>query len=226
MTQVAENPKVGYTKETVSETAASDVALHLIDVSTQYDLLLLGAHRPRDSGHFSFGSVQDRIIDGANTDVFVVVGGQKLYRRIKRIFVPVNGLEHSLAAADVAAYIALANDAEVVLFTVVHYSEVGGKEQMGLYRARRAGAKILKEAAFRTRRLGISFREQVAVSESANDAIINELRVKQYDLVVLGAVDRSSASGISLGRSVPGSLPNHKPQRKFVFHPRSTGNDG
>ncbi len=39
---------------------------------------------------------------------------------VRRILVPVNGHEHSMAAADVAAYVAKASNAEIVLFTVVH----------------------------------------------------------------------------------------------------------
>ncbi|HEY9777717.1 MAG TPA: cation:proton antiporter [Planktothrix sp.] len=221
LTEVADNPKVGYSKETVPETSAADIASRVIEASNQYDLVMMGSHRPRDSQHFSFGSVQDRVIDNASADVFVVVDGQKLFRRVKRIFVPINGLEHSLAAADVAGYIAHSNDAQVLLFTVVHFSEVGGKGQMGNYRARRAGAKILKEALFRMRRLGISLREQVVVAESANDAIIKELQRGQYDLVVLGAIDRSADSGVFLGKSVQRILTETKtPAGVLVFHAR------
>jgi nucleotide-binding universal stress UspA family protein len=63
--------------------------------------------------------------------------------------------------------------------------------------------KILKEAEFRTRRLDVAYRDKIVVSQNPRQAIVNEINSGKYDMVVLGAVDRSGDSGIMLGRSVP-----------------------
>ncbi len=66
-----------------------------------------------------------------------------------------SGLEHSLAAADVAAYIGKACNAEVVLFNVAHtrlapmfWKEREHRDQL------QSGYTVVREAEFRVARLG------------------------------------------------------------------------
>jgi Kef-type K+ transport system membrane component KefB/nucleotide-binding universal stress UspA family protein len=167
------------------------------------DLVLIGAARPKPTNLLTLGHMQDEVISKVKRDCFVVIGGAKiLKRRLRRILVPVNGLEHSMAAADIAGYIAEASDAELIFLTVVHHEDKVSEGNLTHYRISRAGAKILKEAKFRTGRLNIRHREIIKISTDVNATILKELKLHAYDMVVLGAVDRSSDAGIYLGKCV------------------------
>ena len=114
-----------------------------------------------------------------------------------------NGLAHSLAAADVAAYIAKENDAEVVLLTVV-------APRLGplFWRERKhrdllqAGYTITREAQARIARLEVRVSERVVLASNAADAAMTEMNRQSYDVLIMGSVMRASEQGISLGGTV------------------------
>ena len=194
--------------------------------SQQCDLVLMGAARPPSANLLTLGIEQDKIVSMVNRDLFVLVGAGKLLKhRLRRILIPVNGLEHSLAAADIGAYIAEASDAELVFLTVVHHEKVVGTAQLSHHRISRAGAKILKEVKFRTSRLNIRYRELIKIAEDVNGEILRELKMNAYDLVVLGAVDRTTDSGIYLGKCVQRVLSETKIPAAILIHRSSQSLD-
>ena len=214
---------VGENSSVATGAGQEDPIDELIKATKQCDLLLIGANKqPKGSAILSFGREQDRVIDKATSDVLVVVGDGKLLRRAKRILVPVNGLEHAMAAADIASYIAKASEAEVVLLSVVQSEQALTRTQLAYHRLIKAGSKILKESSFRTRRLEIVCREKIIIAKEARAAIVNEIKSGRYDLIVLGAIDRSGTSGIVLGKTVQTILAETSiPAAIVVFHARS-----
>ncbi len=166
-------------------------------------LIAIGTTRVSGEIAVSFGPAQDRILRETATDILVTVFPHTIFPLIRRILVPVNGLEHSLAAADIAAYIAKGSNAEVVLLSVM-------SPRLGplFWRERKhrdllqAGYAITREAQSRIARLEIRQSEQVVLHANAADATIAELQRQPYDLLVLGGVMRSSPNGIALGRTI------------------------
>jgi len=196
--------------------AAEDEHVHLRRISSADDpfpslqaaaegqhLLAMGA--PAVSGEIalSFGDLQDRILRETTTDVLLTIAPDGHLPQIRRILVPINGLVHSLAAADVAAYIAKGIGAEVMLLTVM-------TPRLGslFWRDRKhrdllqAGYTITREARARIARLDIRQSEQVVLSDDPAEAAVKEMSRQPYDLLVLGSVMRSSDQGISLGHTV------------------------
>ncbi len=170
-------------------------------------LLMLGATAVTGDVALSFGAVQDRLLRESKTDILLTVFPGTTPPPIQRILVPVNGLAHSLAAADVAGYIAKGSNAEVVLMTVV-------SPRLGplFWRERKhrdllqAGYATIREAKSRIARLEIPITEKVVLADDVAEATLTELRAESYDLLLLGSVMRSSTTGISLGRTVEGLL--------------------
>ena len=166
-------------------------------------LLTIGSASVSGDIALSFGAVQDRILREIATDILLTVCSSAKFPPIKRILVPINGLGHSLAAADVAAYIAKGSDAEVVLLTVV-------APRLGplFWRERKhrdllqAGYTITREAQSRIARLEVRQSERVVLASSAAEATIAEMKRQPYDLLMLGSVMRSSEAGVSLGGTV------------------------
>ena len=107
---------------------------------------------------------------------------------VKRILVAVNGFEYSLAAADVAAYLAKATGAELTLFTherspldSLFWRNGGHRRQL------RMGYQRLRELSFRLGRLNVPIQQRVTLGDDTGKAIVRELQRAQYDLVALGA---------------------------------------
>ena len=166
-------------------------------------LVTIGACEVKADVVLSFGEAQDRILRDINTDVLLTVSSRPDLPPLKRILVPINGLGHSLAAADVAAYIAKGTGAEVVLMTVM-------APRLGplFWRERKhrdllqAGYTITREAISRISRLDVRHSDQVILASAPAEAIMAELKRQPYDLLVLGGVMRSSETGIALGRTI------------------------
>ncbi len=163
-------------------------------------MVAMGAAGVSGELSLSFGPLQDRILRGVPADVLLTVASTEDLPAVRRILVPINGLGHSLAAADVAAYLAKETDAEVVLMSIV-------APRLGplFWRERKhrdllqAGYTITREAQGRVSRLEVRHAEQVMLSADPAEAVLAELRRQPYELLVLGAVMRSSEQGISLG---------------------------
>lgn len=182
---------------------SQDTLEAVLTAGKKHDLIAIGAERPSQTGPLTFGSLQDRIIDEAESDVLVIVGDPRMSGPAKRILVPVNGHEHSMAAADLAGYIGKAQDAEIVLFTVVHarLSPFFWRDREHR-RLLQSGYRLLREAKFRLERLGVTVTEQVQIGEDATQEISKELERAAYGLLVLGTVDRRIGEGLQLGRSI------------------------
>jgi Kef-type K+ transport system membrane component KefB/nucleotide-binding universal stress UspA family protein len=216
--EAGDSQKTEYSQIAVDE---SGTIAAVLEASKQCDLLVIGARRAQAHSMLSFGHVQDQIIDQASSDVLVITsGGNLMSRRIKRILVPINGMEYAMAAADIAGYVAKANDAELVVMTVI--TGHGDKAESGPdtdYGLRRSGHKILKETRFRTRRLDVRYQEKIIVGKNSTQEILDELKRGRYDLILMGAVDRTGDKGFYLGSTVESILiESSTPSCVLVYH--------
>ena len=181
----------------------ADALDRVVGVSAGYDLVAIGAQRPACNGALSFGPLQDTIIHRAATDVLVVVDDHAERfdcSLARRILVPTNGLEYSMAAGDIAGALAGSCDAEVVLFHMVHTNEGEGEAERERLVASASG--VIGELAFRLGRLGVRGSTKVEVASSAADAILAELEAGDYQMVVLGGVDRGADDQLYLGKTI------------------------
>lgn len=210
---------------TAERTAARGPVEAVLAGAKTHQLLVIGAHAPEPRPILSLGEMQDRIIDGTDRDVLVAIqDGRPTPRRIRRILLPANGQEYSLAAGDIAAYLAMVHQAELVLFTVV-------RSQLGPYnwRAREyrdlleAGHRSLSELRFRVGCLGVPLTERVRIGGDAGQAILRELDDRSYQLVVLGAFDRSGDERLSLGGTVQSVLTHARtPSVVLISHKQTS----
>ncbi len=216
--QAGELEHIELTKELVTK---SDSLGAILESGKKHNLIAIAANPPTQSAVLSFGELQDQIISQAESDVLIVVRDPQASSPIDRILVPVNGHEHSMSAADLAAYLARAHNAELVLFTVVH-----SKLDSVFWRERKhrdllaSGYRLLREVAFRIERLGVKAIERVQLGEDAAEEILKETSRSPYQLMVLGTVDRSTQEGLQLGRSIQALLTRSEvPAVVLVTHP-------
>ena len=176
----------------------------VLSASASQQIIFAGTTKlPEGASTLSFGTMHDALIRDATCDVLLAVHDAAIMPRIKRILVPVNGLEHALAAADVAAYLAKACNAELVLFNVAHtrldpmFWKEGGQRDV-LQR----GYTIVREAEFRVARLGAWVSSRVKLSGDPAAAILDELKRRQYSLLVMGGVGRTADGDLALGSTI------------------------
>ncbi len=201
LSHASEHEHVGLQR--IAAGPGKDIFPALESAAEGQQLLTIGAHSASGDIALSFGQAQDRILREFSTDVLLTVFPEEELPPIRRILVPINGLGHSLAVADIAAYIAKGSGAEVVLLSVL-------AARLGplFWRERRhrdllqAGYTITREAQSRIARLDIKLSEQVVLAANPAEAVLEEMKRQPYDLLVLGSVMRLSAQGVSLGRTV------------------------
>ena len=179
----------------------------IVETSAAHDLVAIGGAAIPQRGGVSFGRLVDAMIRGARSDTLLVVGkedGLELAPngRRARILVPINGLEGSVPAAELAAYIAKGVEGELVLMNVVYtqspllWREVEDDPML------RAAEGMLAGAARRIDRLEVQLETRVRVGRSAGGEIVKELQEREYDLVVLSASERGVGRRLSLGGAI------------------------
>ena len=65
-----------------------------------------------------------------------------------------------------------------------------------------SGYQLLRELLFRVERLGVHTEQRVEIADDPGKAILRELKRQPYQLVVLGAVDRTVDDQLYLGSPI------------------------
>jgi len=189
-----------------------------------YDLVAIGARPPQPASLLSLGRLNDRIINDGQTDVLVVVSVGEVVScgDANRILVPINGLEHSMAAIDVAACLARHNEAEVVLFHVARPlvatwadSTHHGKDDQALT----AITGVMRGLAKQIGGQGLRVTHRVRTSDDPGAEILREARRDDYQMIVLGATTRGATAHLALGATTQEVLTQeHTPIVLLVSH--------
>ncbi|HZT97319.1 MAG TPA: cation:proton antiporter [Chloroflexota bacterium] len=180
----------------------------ILDQVSGHDLVAIGS-KGCSRRRASLGRLQDAVIQRVDSDVLIVASEHERLecKSVQRILVPVNGLEYSIAAGDIAASLAQSCDAELVAYHVV---QSGMSELFWRERDRREllnwASSIAEDLAFRVRRLGVQVQEKVEVDDDAGRCILSELQANHYDLVVMGATVRAQTKNLYLGKAVQAVL--------------------
>jgi Kef-type K+ transport system membrane component KefB/nucleotide-binding universal stress UspA family protein len=181
----------------------------ILSASKQDDLLAIGVRPPDSEPALSFDPLANALIHESKVDVLVSIDHEANHfdaSRVKRILVPINGLEYSLAAGDIAGYLAAACDAELVVMSVIYSrpdSQPGDEMEQRLLNT---GRGVTNELRFRLSRLKVRVSDRVVVGDDPAAAIVEEVRQGQYDVIVLGAVDRGNGDGTYFGKTVHTAL--------------------
>lgn len=208
---------------TQHQTDTRTVLADILAASKDHDLIVTGAHPRERLNLFSFGKLQDAIIQQAQADVLVVASQQEHFSAatVHHILVPTNGMEYSMAAGDIAAYVALGYDAEVVLMhTISTGVDAVLWRDRDQARLRMQGEGIVQELAFRIKRLGVRVSTRITVGASSK-AILRELNQRPYELVVMGGIDRGTHNSLYLGNTIQTVVTRGKtPTLTLITHNR------
>ncbi|MBW3622684.1 MAG: universal stress protein, partial [Armatimonadetes bacterium] len=221
LSQAAELDQVEVTRARMPQ---PDPLQAILEAAKGHPFVVVGARPPGENEALSLGELQDRLIKESASDVLAVVQEEgPPPSPVKRILVPVNSLEFSMAAGDVAASLAQAHDAELVLFHV-RRSQVDSFfwQERQHQELLEAGYHLLRELKFRVERLGVQSRECVRVGKDPGKEILKQLRRESYQWVVMGASVSPSEAGLQLGSPIEAVLTQARvPTLLLVTHPTS-----
>jgi nucleotide-binding universal stress UspA family protein len=213
--------------ELIDRQVAPDEAMNeILAASKEGVLLAIGARIPAPSAIMSLGALQDRIIDEAAGDILVALLGETAsLPAVDRIVAPVNGLEFSLKAADVAGYLAKALGVELVLVTVVNskldartWNASDHRELLD------AGYRIVREAAFRLERLDVRISERVELGGDLDERLARELERGGHPWLVMGVIDRGGDTRLNLGATVQSVLARARTPAVLLVSRETAGN--
>jgi Kef-type K+ transport system membrane component KefB len=197
---------LGRVEVTQRRVSVDDELQTILDEASNYDLIAIGASAPDPDRSTSLGQLQDAIIHRAPCDVLIVVDTRAHTfdcAEVRRILVPANGLEYSMAAGDIAAALAQSCGAALVLFAVVQsHIEDEVNRRRDHRRLEKTATGFLDELAFRVRRLGVEAEKKVVARDDASAAVLDELGTGAYDLVVMGGVDRGASGHPYAGKVI------------------------
>jgi len=131
----------------------------------------------------------------------------------KKFLVAVDGSEHGWKAADLAADLAKASDAELILLHVIdevpvtaglgRYAQVEGvslEELNARYRATRSLSDIvIHDAETRARETGVTRVSSLVVEGDAAAEIVEQAKLANADMVFLGSHGLSDIQGLLIG---------------------------
>ena len=131
----------------------------------------------------------------------------------KKFLVAVDGSEHGWKAADLAAGLAKASDAELILLHVIdelpvtegfgRYAQVEGvslEELNARYRATRSLSDVvIHDAETRAQETGVTRVSSLVVEGDAAAAIVEQAKLAKADMVFMGSHGLSDLQGLLIG---------------------------
>ncbi len=171
----------------------------LIDLSTEYDLIVMGTHGRSGLTRFLLGSVAEKVLRLAHAPV-VVVENEWEPHAIEKILVTTDFSDYSTTAFPLAIRISEQTGAHVNLLHVLSYEQLDKyeRELAPLERLRKERLKVVAAEYFHSIRDRLSW--DVEISElSAHEAILQHAEKEGYDLIVMATIGRTGLDYLMMG---------------------------
>ena len=178
-----------------------------------YDLMLIGVAKTTQRSKDFHMSVQSLAKGFEGPLAITDVRGDLAEKPTGKlsILVPVNGTEPSRRAAEVAITMARANKASLMVL----YVAVGSNGKRRGIRTRRHEESILKDIVAIADGYNMSIRTAVVADNAANEAILNEVKRRKHNLIVMG-VGRRPGEKLFFGDTASALLENATCSLLFV----------
>ncbi len=178
-----------------------------------YDLMLIGVAKSTQRSKDFHASVQSLAKGFEGPLAITDVRGDLAEKPTGKlsILVPVNGTEPSRRAAEVAITMARANKASLMVL----YVAIGSNGKRRGIRTRRHEESILKDIVAIADGYNMSIRTAVVADNAANEAILNEVKRRKHNLIVMG-VGRRPGEKLFFGDTASALLENAECSLLFV----------
>lgn len=169
----------------------------IIEVSKDYDLIVMGTAGRTGISHLLLGSVAEKVVRSANSPVLVVhssVGVNTDGLTVKKLLIPTDGSENTKPAIALGLALAKMFGADVTALSVADQAAASDSNVHDSVEksSREATEFIVNEG----KRMGITVTPLIIIGTPSEEIIKSSAN---YDLIVMGTVGRTGLAHIRLG---------------------------
>lgn len=183
-------------------------AQSIIDVSEEYDYIVMSTHGRTGFTRFLLGSVAEKVLRLAHTPVLIVEDESDV-DDFKKILVTTDFSENAAIAYPYAKIVAEKAGADLDLVHVISFDQLDDEEEgsISLSNLREKRIKVLEKEHFHS--LKGKVNSTVIVSQdSPHEAIFNHVKENNYNLIVMATVGRTGINYLMMG-STTANLVRH-----------------
>jgi nucleotide-binding universal stress UspA family protein len=183
-------------------------AQSIIDVSEEYDYIVMSTHGRTGFTRFLLGSVAEKVLRLAHTPVLIVEDESDV-DDFKKILVTTDFSDNAASAYPYAKTIAEKAGADLDLVHVISFDQLDDEEEgsISLSNLREKRIKVLEKEHFHS--LKGKVNSTVIVSQdSPHEAIFNHVKENNYNLIVMATVGRTGINYLMMG-STTANLVRH-----------------
>lgn len=183
-------------------------AQSIIDVSEEYDYIVMSTHGRTGFTRFLLGSVAEKVLRLAHTPVLIVEDESDV-DDFKKILVTTDFSENAASAYPYAKIVAEKAGADLDLVHVISFDQLDDEEEgsISLSNLREKRIKVLEKEHFHS--LKGKVNSTVIVSQdSPHEAIFNHVKENNYNLIVMATVGRTGINYLMMG-STTANLVRH-----------------
>tara|TARA_R100001143_G_scaffold58746_1_gene56813 strand:- start:21679 stop:22548 length:870 start_codon:yes stop_codon:yes gene_type:complete len=175
-----------------------NAAQSIIDISEDYDFIIMSSHGRTGFSRFLLGSVSEKVLRLSKIPVMIVENESEV-GDFKKILVTTDFSENSIGAFPYAVKIAKKTGGTIDLLHVLSFDQFDDDEKdLSLRKIREERLKILEKEHFHS--LSDRVNSKVIITQgSPHEAILNHVKENEYHLVVMATVGRTGINYLMMG---------------------------
>lgn len=175
-----------------------NAAQSIIDISDDFDYIIMSSHGRTGFSRFLLGSVSEKILRLSKIPVMIVENDSDV-GEFKKILVTTDFSDNSIGAFPYAAEIAEKTEGTIDLLHVLSFDQFDDDEKdLSLRKIREERLKILEKEHFSS--LSDRVNSKVIVTQgSPHEAILNHVKENDYNLIVMATVGRTGINYLMMG---------------------------
>lgn len=178
--------------------AFGNPAQSIVDVSEDYDMIVMTSHGRTGFTRFLLGSVAEKVLRLAHLPVLVVEDDSDI-GNFEKILVTTDFSENSTSAFPLAVEIARKADAKIHLLHILSYDQFDkDDENVTIENVRRERLKLVANKHFHAIKNNLTYSVEVS-QESPHESILKHVKKNNYNLIVMATVGRTGINYLMVG---------------------------
>lgn len=193
-------------------------AQSIIDISDDYDYIIMSTHGRTGFTRFLLGSVSEKVLRLSHTPVIVVENESEI-DHFKKILVTTDFSDNSTVAYPHAIKIAEKAGADIDLLHVISFDQLDDElADKSIKKIREDRIKLLAKEHFRSFKGKVNTKVIVS-PDSPHEAIFKYVKENPYNLIVMSTVGRTGINYLMMG-STTANLVRHVKTAVLSVNPR------
>jgi nucleotide-binding universal stress UspA family protein len=200
--------------------AFGNPAQSIIDLSEEFDMIVMTTHGRTGFTRFLLGSVAEKVLRLAHVPVMVVEDKSDI-GHFEKILVTTDFSQNSAAAFPLAIEIAKKAGSKLHLLHILSFDQFDEDEtDIALDRLRKERLKVVANEHFHKIKDQLSYSVETS-ADSPHEAILNHVKQNDYNLILMATVGRTGINYLMMG-STTTNIVRHVQTAVLSVNPRKT----